>query len=340
MRTEEFDYDLPKELIAQDPVEPRDASRLMVVDRKTGLIEHKIFRDVQDYLRAGDCLVINNTRVIPARLKGEKAHTGGKVEIFLLAEVEKNLWEALVKPGRRLQPGAEVVFGDGRLIAKIEKRLAGGERLVSFSYEGDFDELIDELGNVPLPPYITKPLDTMDRYQTIYAQERGSVAAPTAGLHFTPQLMKRIDEQGITNVAVTLRVGIDTFRPVREEILEDHKMHSELYSVTPDAAAVINEAKQRGDRIVAVGTTSVRVLESAGRNGTLEAGTGSTSLFIYPGYEFRMVDTMITNFHLPKSTLLMMVAAFAGKDLIMKAYAEAVKERYRFFSFGDAMLIL
>jgi S-adenosylmethionine:tRNA ribosyltransferase-isomerase len=340
VRTEEFDYDLPKELIAQDPVEPRDASRLMVVDRKTGLIEHKIFRDVQDYLRAGDCLVINNTRVIPARLKGEKAHTGGKVEIFLLAEVEKNLWEALVKPGRRLQPGAEVVFGDGRLIAKIEKRLAGGERLVSFSYEGDFDELIDELGNVPLPPYITKPLDTMDRYQTIYAQERGSVAAPTAGLHFTPQLMKRIDEQGITNVAVTLRVGIDTFRPVREEILEDHKMHSELYSVTPDAAAVINEAKQRGDRIVAVGTTSVRVLESAGRNGTLEAGTGSTSLFIYPGYEFRMVDTMITNFHLPKSTLLMMVAAFAGKDLIMKAYAEAVKERYRFFSFGDAMLIL
>jgi len=340
MRTEEFDYKLPKELIAQDPVEPRDSSRLMVIYRDSGKIEHRIFREIEEYLRPGDCLVINNTKVIPARLMGYKAGTGGKVEIFLLAEVEKDLWEALVRPGRRLQPGAQVILGDGKVIAKIEKRLSGGERLVSFSYEGDFNKLLEELGKVPLPPYITKPLDGLDRYQTIYAKEWGSVAAPTAGLHFTPELMQRLEKKGVITVAVTLRVGIDTFRPVREEFIEDHKMHSELYSVTEEAALVINEAKKRGDRVVAVGTTSVRVLETAGRTGEIKPGTGNTSLFIYPGFKFKAVDAIITNFHLPKSTLLMMVAAFCGKDLIMKAYKEAVRKNYRFYSFGDAMLIL
>ncbi len=340
MRTEEFDYELPKEFIAQDPIEPRDASRLMIIRRDTGSIEHKIFRDIGHYLESGDCLVINDTKVIPARLKGRKAKTGGQVEIFLLAEVEKNVWEALVKPGRRLPEGTEVIFDGGRLLARIEKRLAGGERLVSFHYDGDFNRIIDGLGEVPLPPYITKPLDKLDRYQTIYAEKRGSVAAPTAGLHFTPELMERLGRHGVVVVAVTLRVGIDTFRPVREEVVEDHKMHSELYSVTGDAASVINETKARGGRIVAVGTTSVRVLEAAGQNGKLIPGTDSTRLFIYPGYKFKIVDALVTNFHLPRSTLLMLVAAFGGKDLISKAYNEAISERYRFYSFGDAMFII
>lgn len=340
MRTEEFDYALPKELIAQDPVKPRDSSRLMVIYRDSKRIEHRIFRDIEEYLEPGDCLVVNDTKVIPARLKGQKAHTGGQVEIFLLSEIEKNTWEALVKPGRRLGPGTEVIFGEGKLIAKIEKRMAGGERLVSFHYEGDFNEIIDELGEVPLPPYITKPLEQKDRYQTIYAQERGSVAAPTAGLHFTPELMNKLEGKGILAVAVTLRVGIDTFRPVREEVVEDHEMHSELYSITEDAAAVINEAKENGNKIVAVGTTSVRVLETVGKTGKVKPGTGSTKLFIYPGFKFNITDAMLTNFHLPKSTLLMMVTAFGGKELIMKAYETAIQERYRFYSFGDAMLIL
>lgn len=340
MRTEEFSYELPKELIAQDPVEPRDASRLMIIHRDTGDIEHKIFRDIEHYLEPGDCLVVNNTKVIPARLKGQKAKTGGQVEIFLLAEVEKDLWEVLVRPARRLPQGTEVIFGSGRLLARIEKRLTGGERLVSFHYDGDFNRLIDELGEVPLPPYIAKPLDELDRYQTIYAEKRGSVAAPTAGLHFTPELMERLEKHGVIVVAVTLRVGIDTFRPVREEVIEDHKMHSELYSVTKAAAAVIDEAKKRGGRIVAVGTTSVRVLETAGETGRLVSGTANTRLFIYPGYKFKMVDALITNFHLPRSTLLMLVAAFGGRDLILKAYHEAISNRYRFYSFGDAMFII
>jgi len=340
MRTEEFDYNLPKELIAQDPAEPRDSSRLMVIHRETGVIEDRIFRDIGQYLKPGDCLVVNNTKVIPARLKGEKAHTGGKVEIFLLSEIEEDLWEALVKPGRRLRPGTEVILGEGKLLAKIEKRLAGGERLVSFKYEGNFNEIIASLGEVPLPPYISKPLDEAERYQTVYAQEWGSVAAPTAGLHFTPELMKRLEEKGIVVVAVTLRVGMDTFRPVREEVIENHKMHSEFYGVSKEAAAVINEAKERGDRIIAVGTTSVRVLESAGRTGRLTPGAGSTRLFVYPGYKFKMVDAMITNFHLPRSTLLMLVSAFGGKELIFKAYEKAINERYRFYSFGDAMFII
>ncbi|NCO65738.1 MAG: tRNA preQ1(34) S-adenosylmethionine ribosyltransferase-isomerase QueA [Candidatus Aquicultor secundus] len=340
MKTAEFDYELPKEFIAQDPVEPRDSSRLMIVHRNTGEIEHRIFRDIESYLIPGDCLVINDTKVIPARLKGRKAHTGGSVEIFLLSEVEHNLWEALVRPGRRLSPGTEVVFGDGRLVARIEKRLAGGERLVAFHYEGDFNQVLEELGEVPLPPYITKPLDTRDRYQTIYARERGSVAAPTAGLHFTPELMRSLEKKGVTIVAVNLRVGLDTFRPVREEVVEDHKMHSEPYSVSSDVAAVINEAKGHGNRVIAVGTTSVRVLETAGKAGRVAAGTDSTKLFIYPGYDFKIIDAMITNFHLPNSTLLMMVAAFGGQGLIMKAYQEAIAEHYRFYSFGDAMFIV
>lgn len=340
MKTAEFDYALPKELIAQEPVEPRDSSRLMVVHRDSGLIEHRRFFEVGEFLRAGDCLIVNDTRVIPARLKGEKARTGGKVEIFLLAEVEKGLWEALVRPGRRLQPGAEVILGDGRLRARIEKRLAGGERLVSFDHDGDLDELIDVLGEIPLPPYITKPLDERERYQTIYAKERGSVAAPTAGLHFTPALLESLTQKGVKTASVTLRVGLDTFRPVREEDIEKHEMHSEFFSVTEEAAEIVNQTKEQGGRIVGVGTTSVRVLESAGQDGELHAGTGSTQLFIYPGYRFKMVDIMLTNFHLPRSTLLMLVAAFAGRDLIMRAYKQAVEERYRFYSFGDAMLII
>ncbi|MCL6472105.1 MAG: tRNA preQ1(34) S-adenosylmethionine ribosyltransferase-isomerase QueA [Firmicutes bacterium] len=340
MRTEEFDYKLPENLIAQVPVEPRDASRLMVIHRDTGEIENRIFRDIKDYLNPGDCLVINDTKVIPARLMGQKAGTGGQVEIFLLSEVESNLWEALVRPGRRLRPGAEVIFKNGKLTAKIVKQLANGERLVSFQYEGDFNEILDEIGEVPLPPYITKPIEKMDRYQTIYARSSGSVAAPTAGLHFTPELMKSLESKGIVIVAVTLRVGLDTFRPVREEVVEDHRMHSEMYNVTEEAANVINETRSRGGRIVAVGTTSVRVLESAGKSGKVVAGTNSTKLFIYPGYKFKMVDALITNFHLPKSTLLMLVAAFAGKELILRAYQEAIDRHYRFYSFGDAMFII
>ncbi|HZD60173.1 MAG TPA: tRNA preQ1(34) S-adenosylmethionine ribosyltransferase-isomerase QueA [Anaerolineae bacterium] len=340
MRTTEFDYILPKELIAQDPVEPRDSSRLMVIYRESKVIEHRIFRDITGYLNPGDCLVVNDTKVIPARLKGEKAITGGRVEILLLAEVEKNLWEALVRPARRLRPGTQVVFGNGRLIARIERRLAGGERLVSFTYEGDFNSIIEELGNVPLPPYIEKPLERKDRYQTIYARDWGSVAAPTAGLHFTPELMLRLEEKGVKVTAVTLRVGIDTFRPVREENVEDHEMHSELYNISQDTAAVINETKERGNRVVAVGTTSVRVLETAGTSGRVVPGAGSTRLFIYPGFTFKVTDALVTNFHLPKSTLLMMVTAFGGKELILKAYEEAINKKYRFYSFGDAMMIL
>jgi len=339
MKTAEFDYTLPHELIAQEPVEPRDSSRLMVIDRGAGRIEHKVFRDISEYIEPGDCLVINDTKVIPARLRGEKAGTGGKAEIFLLAEVAGGLWEALVKPGRRLAPGAKVVIGGGAIVATIEKRLPGGERIVSLEYEGEFEDALEKAGEVPLPPYIERPIDTIDRYQTVYARQWGSVAAPTAGLHFTPRLLRELDDKGAVISAVTLRVGIDTFRPVREEEVEAHEMHSELYSVTTGAAETINRAKAAGKRVIAVGTTSVRVLESAGISGTLEPGSGSTRLFIYPGYEFKMVDAMITNFHLPKSTLLMLVAAFTGKELMFRAYREAVDKRYRFYSFGDAMLV-
>lgn len=339
MRTSEFDYYLPQELIAQEPVEPRDSSRLLVIDRAGGRLEHKTFRDMVDYVEAGDCLVVNDTKVIPARLKGEKAGTGGRAEIFLLHDTGDGLWEALVKPGRRLAPGAKVSVAGGLITATIVKRLPGGERLVSLEYEGDFDEVLAQAGEVPLPPYIEKPIETIERYQTVYANRLGSVAAPTAGLHFTPELLGTLEAKGVKIAAVTLRVGLDTFRPVREDEVEAHEMHSEFYSVTAEAATVVNETKAAGGRVIAVGTTSVRVLESAGATGKLVEGSGDTRLFIYPGYEFNMVDAMITNFHLPKSTLLMLVSAFAGKDLIAEAYREAVAGRYRFYSFGDAMLI-
>ncbi|MBS3908186.1 MAG: tRNA preQ1(34) S-adenosylmethionine ribosyltransferase-isomerase QueA [Actinobacteria bacterium] len=339
MRTSDFDYGLPPELIAQEPAEPRDSSRLLVIDRVGGRLEHKTFRDIADYVEAGDCLVVNDTKVIPARLKGEKAGTGGKAEIFLLHDTGDGLWEALVKPGRRLAPGAKVSVAGGLIEATVVKRLPGGERLVSLEYEGDFEDVLAQAGEVPLPPYIEKPIETIERYQTVYANRPGSVAAPTAGLHFTPELLGALAEKGVKVAAVTLRVGLDTFRPVREDEVEAHEMHSEFYSVMAEAAEVVNETKAAGKRVIAVGTTSVRVLESAGATGALVAGSGDTRLFIYPGYNFNMVDAMITNFHLPKSTLLMLVSAFAGKDLMAEAYREAVAERYRFYSFGDAMLI-
>ncbi|MDI6816169.1 MAG: tRNA preQ1(34) S-adenosylmethionine ribosyltransferase-isomerase QueA [Actinomycetota bacterium] len=340
MKTAEFDYYLPQELIAQEPVEPRDASRLLVIDRTGGRFEHKTFRDIVDYVEAGDCLVVNDTKVIPARLKGVKAGTGGKAEIFLLHDTGENLWEALVKPGRRLAPGSKVVIAGGLIVATIVKRLPGGERLVALEYEGDLTEVLAIAGEVPLPPYIEQPIETIDRYQTVYANRPDSVAAPTAGLHFTPELLGMLEAKGVKVAAVTLRVGLDTFRPVRADEVETHEMHSEFYSVTAEAAEVVNETKAAGKRIIAVGTTSVRVLESAGAAGRLAEGSGDTKLFIYPGYEFNMVDAMITNFHLPKSTLLMLVSAFAGKDLMADAYREAVAERYRFYSFGDAMLVI
>lgn len=339
MRTLDFNYDLPQELIAQEPVEPRDSSRLLVIDRTAGRLEHKTFRDIVDYIEAGDCLVVNDTKVIPARLKGEKAGTDGKAEIFLLHDTGGGLWEALVKPGRRLAPGARVVIAGGLIVATIVKRLPGGERLISLEYEGDLMEVLAQAGEVPLPPYIEKPIATIERYQTVYANRLGSVAAPTAGLHFTPELLNALEVKGVKVAAVTLRVGLDTFRPVREDEIEAHEMHSEFYSVTAEAAEVVNETKAAGKRVVAVGTTSVRVLESAGATGELVEGSGDTRLFIYPGYNFNMVDAMITNFHLPKSTLLMLVSAFASKDLMEQAYREAVAERYRFYSFGDAMFI-
>ena len=339
MKTSEFDYFMPQELIAQEPVEPRDSSRLLVIDRAGVRLEHKAFRDMVDYVEAGDCLVVNDTKVIPARLKGEKAGTGGKAEIFLLHDTGDGLWEALVKPGRRLATGAKVVIAGGLITATIVKRLPGGERLVSLEYEGDLTEVLAQAGEVPLPPYIEKPIKTMERYQTVYANRLGSVAAPTAGLHFTQELLSSLRAKGVEIAAVTLRVGLDTFRPVRADEIEAHEMHSEFFSVTAEAAQVVNETKAAGRRVIAVGTTSVRVLESAGASGELVAGSGDTRLFIYPGYNFKMVDAMITNFHLPKSTLLMLVSAFAGKDLMERAYREAVAERYRFYSFGDAMYI-
>ncbi|MGE5561228.1 MAG: tRNA preQ1(34) S-adenosylmethionine ribosyltransferase-isomerase QueA [Chloroflexota bacterium] len=339
MRVDEFDYDLPPELIAQVPVEPRDRSRLLVLHRQGGTIEHRHFYDLPQYLRVGDALVINETRVIPARLFGHK-ETGGKVEALLLRPMSDRVWEALVRPGRRLQPGTRIVFSD-ELAARVIDVLPGGNRLLDFEYSGDFAALLDRLGRVPLPPYITAELADPERYQTVYGRERGSAAAPTAGLHFTPELLAGIAAQGIDIVRLTLHVGIGTFRPVKVERLEDHVMHQEYYSVSAAAAARVNAARARGGRVVAVGTTSVRTLETVtDEQGVVHAGEGWTGIFIYPGYRYRAVDVMITNFHLPKSTLLMLVSAFAGRDRIMAAYAEAIAQRYRFFSFGDAMLIL
>ncbi len=341
MKTSDFFYELPEELIAQDPLEDRTASRLLVLDRKTDKLEHKIFGDVINYLNPGDCLVINNTRVIPARLIGEKEGTGGKVEILLLKRRENDIWESLVKPGKKLRPGARVIFGDGRLKAEILEIAEEGNRLVKFYYEGIFEEILDSLGEMPLPPYITHKLEDKEMYQTVYAKFDGSAAAPTAGLHFTNELLEKIRQKGIRIASITLHVGLGTFRPVKVEDVNNHHMHTEWYEVNNEAADIINETKKNGGRVICVGTTSCRTIESvADENGLMSAKTGETDIFIYPGYKFKVMDGLITNFHLPESTLVMLVSAFAGKERVLSAYETAVKERYRFFSFGDAMILI
>ena len=341
MKTSDFFYDLPEELIAQDPLEDRTASRLLVLNRETGAIEHKIFSDVIDYLNEGDCLVINNTRVIPARLIGEKEDTGGKVEVLLLKRRANDVWETLVKPGKKLRPGARVTFGDGRLKAEILEIAEEGNRLVRFYYEGIFEEILDSLGEMPLPPYITHKLEDKEMYQTVYAKFDGSAAAPTAGLHFTKELLNKIEEKGIKIASITLHVGLGTFRPVKVDDVNNHHMHTEWYEVNAEAADIINETKRNGGRVICVGTTSCRTIESvADENGYMKAKTGETDIFIYPGYKFKVMDGLITNFHLPESTLVMLVSAFAGKENVLAAYETAVKERYRFFSFGDAMILI
>ena len=341
MKTADFYFDLPQELIAQDPLEDRSSSRLMVLDRKTGEIEHHIFKEVIDYLNPGDCLVVNNTKVIPARLFGSKEGTEAKIEILLLKRKENDVWETLVKPGKKAKPGTRISFGDGLLTGEVIDVVEEGNRLIKFTYDGIFEEILDQLGQMPLPPYITHQLKDKNRYQTVYAKHDGSAAAPTAGLHFTPELLEAIKAKGVNIAHVTLHVGLGTFRPVKVEDVTNHHMHSEFYIVEEDQAKLINETKQRGGKIVSVGTTSCRTLESATDDqGVLHAGSGWTDIFIYPGYQFKMIDRLITNFHLPESTLLMLVSALAGKDNSMAAYEEAVNERYRFFSFGDAMMIL
>ena len=335
MKVTDFDYELPEELIAQTPIEKRDESRLMVLDRKEQTIEHKHFKD----LEPGDVLVRNNTKVIPARLYGKK-ETGAKVEFLLLNNMEKDIWECIVRPGNKLHIGAKVIFGDGLLKAEVLDTMPGGTRKVEFHYEGIFNEILDKIGLMPLPPYIHESLKENDRYQTVYAKYEGSAAAPTAGLHFTPELLKKIEEKGIDIANVTLHVGIGTFRPVKEDTVEAHQMHSEHFYIKEEDCEKINKAKKSGHRVIAVGTTSCRVLETiADDNGYVKPTEGDTQIFIYPGYKFRCLDALITNFHLPQSTLVMLVSALAGKDYIMKAYKEAVKQKYRFFSFGDAMLI-
>ncbi|MDR1569488.1 MAG: tRNA preQ1(34) S-adenosylmethionine ribosyltransferase-isomerase QueA [Oscillospiraceae bacterium] len=341
MRTSDFYYDLPNELIAQTPIEPRDASRMMVCHRSTGLIEHRIFRDLPSYLLPGDALVINDTRVLPARLIGRKAQTGGAVEVLLLKRLSLNRWEALVKPGARLPAGSAVEFGGGLLKSNILGWKEGGVREVEFIYEGAFEPLLEKLGEMPLPPYIKEKLDDPERYQTVYAAQTGSAAAPTAGLHFTPELLRRAEELGVDVVRILLHVGLGTFRPVREENVEDHPMHAEYYELTSDAAARINKARLSGGRVICVGTTSVRALESASdEGGMVRAASGWTNIYLYPGVPIRAADALITNFHLPESTLLMLVSAMWNREAALSAYRLAVKESYRFFSFGDAMLIL
>ena len=339
MKVSEFNYELPEELIAQTPIEKRDESRLMVLDRSKQTIEHKTFKDIIDYLEPGDCLVRNNTKVIPARIYGKK-ETGAKVEFLLLKNMEGDIWETIVRPGNKLHVGTKVIFGDGLLTAEILEIMPGGTRKVKFSYEGIFNEILDKIGLMPLPPYIHEELKDNDRYQTVYAKYNGSAAAPTAGLHFTPELLKKIEEKGVKIANVTLHVGIGTFRPVKEENVENHEMHTEHFYIKQEDVNKINETKKQGKRVIAVGTTSCRVLETiADENGLVKETEADTSIFIYPGYQFKCLDGLITNFHLPQSTLLMLVSALAGKDYIMKAYNEAVKEKYRFFSFGDAMFI-
>lgn len=340
MNVSDFYYDLPEELIAQTPIEKRDESRLMVLNRANQTIEHKTFKDIIDYLEPGDCLVRNNTKVIPARLYGKKA-TGAKIEFLLLNRIEGDIWECIVRPGHKLKPGTEVEFGDGILKAKVLDVMEGGTRKVEFKYEGIFNEILDKIGLMPLPPYIHESLKDNDRYQTVYAKYEGSAAAPTAGLHFTPELFEKIKAKGIDVANVTLHVGIGTFRPVKVENVEEHHMHSEHFYIKQEDADKINNAKKNGKRVIAVGTTSCRVLETiADENGMVKPTEGDTQIFIYPGYKYKCLDGLVTNFHLPESTLIMLVSALAGRDYIMKAYNEAVKERYRFFSFGDAMIIL
>lgn len=340
MKVSDFNYNLPKELIAQVPIKNRDQSRLMVLDRKNKTIENKIFKDIIDYLEPGDCLVRNNTKVIPARLYGVKEETGANVEFLLLKRIEGDIWEVMVKPGKKLMPGARVNFGNGALKAEILEKLDSGNRKVKFEYSGIFNEILNEIGLMPLPPYIHEKLKEKDRYQTVYAKYEGSAAAPTAGLHFTDKLFEKLKEKGVEVANVTLHVGIGTFRPVKVENIEEHDMHSEHFYIKAEDAEKINKAKKEGHRVIAVGTTSCRVLESiADENGYVKEVEGDTSIFIYPGYKFKCLDALITNFHLPESTLIMLVSALAGKDFIMQAYEEAVKEQYKFFSFGDAMFI-
>ena len=341
LKKSDFYFDLPQELIAQDPLEDRSSSRLLVLDKNTGELSHHIFRDIIDYLHPGDCLVLNNTKVIPARLLGEREGTGGHVEVLLLKRKEADVWETLVKPGKKCKPGQRLSFGDGLLKAEVLETVEEGNRLIRFEYEGIFEEVLDKLGEMPLPPYITHKLKDKNRYQTVYAKYEGSGAAPTAGLHFTEELFQKLEEKGVLVANVTLHVGLGTFRPVKVDDVSKHHMHTEFYQVTKEEADRINKAKQAGGRIVCVGTTSCRTIESAAdENGVLKPGQGDTDIFIYPGYSFKMMDVLITNFHLPESTLLMLVSALAGKEQVMRVYEEAVRERYRFFSFGDAMLII
>ena len=340
MDVKDFYYDLPQELIAQDPLEDRSSSRLMVLDKITGEVEHRHFKDITEYLRPGDCLVINNTKVIPARLYGVKEGTEAKIEILLLKRKENDIWETLVKPGKKCKIGTKIVFGEGILTGEVVDIVEEGNRLIQFHYEGIFEEILDRLGQMPLPPYITHQLQDKDRYNTVYAVHSGSAAAPTAGLHFTPELLEEIRAKGVEIAPVTLHVGLGTFRPVKVDDVEHHHMHSEFYMITEESAQKINHAKEAGHRVICVGTTSCRTIESAAdENGRLKECSGWTEIFIYPGYQFKILDALITNFHLPESTLIMLVSALAGKEHVMAAYEEAVKERYRFFSFGDAMFI-
>jgi hypothetical protein len=340
MNVKDYDYDLPEELIAQDPLEDRSSSRLMVLDRQTGDVEHRHFTDILEYLHPGDCLVINNTKVIPARLFGVKEDTQAKIEVLLLKRKENDIWETLVKPGKKAKPGTKLVFGDGLLTAEVVDVVEEGNRLIQFHYDGIFEEILDQLGQMPLPPYITHQLKDKNRYQTVYAKYDGSAAAPTAGLHFTKELLQKVKDMGVDIAEVTLHVGLGTFRPVKVENVLDHHMHSEFYMVSREAADKINRAKESGHRVIAVGTTSTRTLEAAAdENGRLHETSGWTEIFIYPGYQFKVIDALITNFHLPQSTLVMLVSALAGREHVLHAYEIAVKERYRFFSFGDAMLI-
>lgn len=340
MKVSDFDFYLPEELIAQHPLEKRDTSRLMVLNKESGEIEHKRFYDIIDYLEKGDTLVLNNTRVLPARLIGEKENTGGKIEFLLLKRVGKDKWECLAKPGKSAREGRRFTFGNGKLKAEVVEVLENGNRIVEFFYEGIFEEVLDSLGEMPLPPYIHERLEDKERYQTVYSKEEGSAAAPTAGLHFTEELLKKIKDKGINIAYVTLHVGLGTFRPVKVETIENHDMHSEFYVLDEENAQIINDTKKRGNRVISVGTTSTRTIETiADDNGVVKAQSGWTNIFIYPGYKFKTIDNLITNFHLPESTLIMLVSALAGKEHVLNAYNEAVKEKYRFFSFGDAMFI-